>query len=76
MHPFWFNGSLSFNVLCLHVAENISLTYAKFFLLIVLFDSLLVSCDDFVHYPKLPKGAYFSFSDFLPREILDKRRGF
>jgi hypothetical protein len=41
MYLFWFTSSLSFVVLCLLVAENISLTYAKIFLLIVLFDSCL-----------------------------------
>jgi len=28
-----------------------------------------------MHYPRLPEGAYFSFSDSLLLDFLDKRRG-
>jgi hypothetical protein len=76
MYLFWFTSSLSFDVLCLHVAENISLTYAKIFLLIVLVDSCLSHVMTSYTITRLPKSAYFSFSEFLLLEILDKRRGF
>jgi hypothetical protein len=75
MYLFWFTSSLSFDVLCLHVAENISLTYAKIFLLIVLVDSCLSHVITSYTITRLPKGAYFSFSDCLFLDILDKRRG-
>jgi hypothetical protein len=76
MYLFWFTSSLSFDVLWFHVAENISLTYAKIFLLIVLVDSCLSHVMTSYTITRLLKGAYFSFSDFLLLEIMDKRRGF
>jgi hypothetical protein len=76
MYLLWFTSSLSFDVLCLHVAENISLTYTKIFLLIVLVDSCLSHVMTSYTITKLLKGVHFFFSDFLLLEILDKRRGF
>jgi len=39
--------------------ENLSLISAEFLSCILMVDSVLLLCDDLMHYPKLPYGTFF-----------------